>query len=96
MSGEEQEGTLSIATTHTQARYVLPDDHEANSASATRSVNLELHQGTSEQIAELVENNQVDFAIATGVRSHLFPGLVLLPCFHWHRIVLAPKRSSAR
>ncbi|MFQ5635067.1 MAG: LysR substrate-binding domain-containing protein [Gammaproteobacteria bacterium] len=88
LSGEE-EGTLSIATTHTQARYVLP---EIIRDFRTRypKVNLELHQGTSEQIAELVANGQVDFAIATGSR-HLFPGLVLLPCFHWDRIVLAPK-----
>jgi LysR family cys regulon transcriptional activator len=49
-----------------------------------------MHQGTSEQIAELVANNAVDFAIATG-SQHLFPGLVLLPCYHWDRIVLVPK-----
>jgi LysR family cys regulon transcriptional activator len=88
LSGEE-EGTLSIATTHTQARYVLPEIIR-DFRERYPKVNLELHQGTSEQIAELVENGQVDFAIATGSR-HLFPGLVLLPCFHWDRIVLVPK-----
>ncbi|MFW2405494.1 MAG: LysR substrate-binding domain-containing protein [Gammaproteobacteria bacterium] len=88
LSGEE-EGTLSIATTHTQARYVLPEIIR-DFRERYPKVNLELHQGTSEQIAELVANDQVDFAIATGSR-HLFPGLVLLPCFHWDRIVLAPK-----
>jgi len=56
-------------------------------------VNLELHQGTSEQIAELVANNAVDFAIATSSRK-LFPGLVLLPCFHWDRIVLVPTKHE--
>ena len=53
-------------------------------------VDLELHQGTSEQIAELVNTNKVDFAIATGSRK-LFPHLTLLPIYHWHRIALVPK-----
>lgn len=88
LSGEE-EGTLSIATTHTQARYVLPEVIR-EFRDRYPKVNLELHQGTSEQIAELVADNRVDFAIATG-SQHLFPGLVLLPCYHWDRIVLVPK-----
>ena len=85
---EEQEGTLSIATTHTQARYVLPDVIKMF-RSRYPQVNLELHQGTSEQIAELVAAHRVDFAIATGSRE-LFPDLVLLPCYDWDRIVLVP------
>jgi LysR family cys regulon transcriptional activator len=85
---EEQEGTLSIATTHTQARYVLPEVIREFRVRYPQ-VNLELHQGTSEQIAELVAANQVDFAIATGAQN-LFPELVLLPCYDWDRIVLVP------
>ena len=85
----EEEGLLSIATTHTQARYVLPDVITTFRERYPK-VKLELHQGTSEQIAELVSANQVDLAIATG-SQRLFPELVLLPCYHWHRIVLAPK-----
>ena len=85
----EQDGTLSIATTNTQARYVLPDVisqfHERYP-----NVNLELHQGTSEQVADLVAEGRVDFAIATDSQS-LFPELNLLPCFHWDRIVLTKK-----
>lgn len=91
LSGE-QDGTLSIATTHTQARYVLPETIKMFRERYPK-VNLELHQGTSEQIAELVANDRVDFAIATGSR-HLFPGLVLLPCFHWDRIVLVPTKHE--
>jgi LysR family cys regulon transcriptional activator len=86
---EEQEGTLSIATTHTQARYVLPEVIK-EFRSRYPKVNLELHQGTAEQIAELVASNRVDFAIASGAHS-LFPDLVLLPCYEWDRIVLVPE-----
>jgi LysR family cys regulon transcriptional activator len=85
---EEQEGTLSIATTHTQARYVLPEVIKEFRRRYPK-VSLELHQGTAEQIAELVVSNRVDFAIASGSHA-LFPELVLLPCYEWDRIVLVP------
>lgn len=85
----KQEGTLSIATTHTQARYVLPEII-LQFRQQYPKVNLELHQGTSEQIATLVADHKVDFAIATESRE-LFPELNLLPCFSWDRIVLTPQ-----
>jgi LysR family cys regulon transcriptional activator len=85
----EQAGTLSIATTHTQARYVLPQVIQTFSERYPH-VNLELHQGTSEQIAELVNTHQVDFAIASGSQKS-FPSLKVLPIYHWHRIALVPK-----
>ncbi len=87
-----QEGSLSIATTHTQARYVLPEMIRTFRERYPK-VSLELHQGTSEQIAELVADNRVDFAIATGSQQ-LFPGLVMLPCYHWDRIVLVPREHA--
>jgi LysR family cys regulon transcriptional activator len=80
---------LSIATTHTQARYVLPEVIRSFREVYPR-VGLDLHQGTSEQIAELISTNKVDFAIATG-SQHLFPHLTLLPIYRWHRIALVPK-----
>ncbi len=85
----EQEGTLSIATTHTQARYVLPEVIR-EFRERYPNVDLNLHQGTSEQIAELIGTNKVDFAIATG-SQHLFSHLTLYPIYDWHRIVLVPK-----
>ena len=85
----EETGTLSIATTNTQARYVLPDVIRTFRRRYPR-VNLEMHQGTSEQIAELMGSERIDFAIATGSYD-LFPGLVMLPCYQWDRIILAPK-----
>lgn len=87
LSGE-QEGTLSIATTHTKARHVLPDAVR-KFRELYPKISLELHESTSEQIAELVAANRVDFALASGSRQ-LFSGLVLLPCFRWDRVVLVP------
>jgi len=72
-------GTLSIATTHTQARYVLPEVIRAFRLKYPK-VRLHLHQGTSEQIAEMVARDRVDFAIATG-SEELFPHLVRLAGF---------------
>ncbi|NIV17517.1 MAG: HTH-type transcriptional regulator CysB [Woeseiaceae bacterium] len=86
---EEEAGTMSIATTHTQARYVLPDVIR-EFRNRFPKVNLNLHQGTSEQIADMVTANQIDFAIATG--SHdLFSDLLLLPSYHWDRKIVVPK-----
>ena len=84
----EEEGTLSIATTHTQARYVLPGVIK-EFRSRYPGVSLELHQGTSEQIADMVSANEIDFAIATGSRD-LFNDLLLVPSYHWDRKVLVP------
>jgi LysR family cys regulon transcriptional activator len=53
-------------------------------------VRLHLHQGTSEQIAEMVARDRVDFAIATG-SEELFPHLVRLPVYRWHRAVVVPR-----
>jgi LysR family cys regulon transcriptional activator len=85
---QDSRGTLAIATTHTQARYVLP-----NVVRSFRErypeVELHLHQGTSEQIAEMVSADRVQLAIATGSEG-LFPGMVLLPVYRWYRQVIVP------
>jgi len=88
----EEEGTLSIATTHTQARYVLPDVIR-EFRDRYPKVSLNLHQGTSEQIADMVAANEIDFAIATG--SHeLFGDLLLVPSYHWDRKIVVPKAHA--
>ncbi len=85
---QEQEGALSIATTHTQARYVLPDVI-GKFRKKYPDVTLNLHQGTSEQIADMVTAKEIDFAIATG--SHdLFSDLLLVPSYHWDRKIVVP------
>jgi LysR family cys regulon transcriptional activator len=86
---DEGKGSLSIGTTHTQARYVLPDVIREFRGSYPQ-VRLNLHQGTSEQIAEMVASDRIDCAIATG-SEHLFTDLTLLPCYRWHRTVIVPR-----
>ncbi len=84
----DEERVLSIATTHTQARYVLPPVI-ARFRKLYPDVKLNLHQGTSEQIADLVSRNDIDFAMASGSEDQ-FSDLVRVPCFKWDRIVLVP------
>ncbi|WMS88246.1 LysR substrate-binding domain-containing protein [Pleionea litopenaei] len=85
----EQEGSLSIGTTHTQARYVLPDILQ-EFRKRYPDVKLNLHQGTSEQISEMMRNGLIDFAIASssGAKNS---DTVSLPCYHWDRAILMPK-----
>ena len=85
---DEGRGSLSIGTTHTQARYVLPDVIR-EFRGRYPNVRLNLHQGTSEQIAEMVAHDRIDCAIATG-SDHLYNDLTLLPCYRWHRTVIVP------
>ena len=86
---DEGKGSLSIGTTHTQARYVLPDVIR-EFLGRYPQVRLNLHQGTSEQIAEMVAGDRIDCAIATGSEA-LFADLTLLPCYRWHRTVIVPR-----
>jgi len=85
---EEEDGSLSIGTTHTQARYVLPEII-AEFRKRFPKIGLNLHQGTSEQIADMVAGNKIDFAIATGSQD-LFSSLLLVPSYHWDRSIIVP------
>tara|TARA_E500000331_G_scaffold265932_2_gene257193 strand:- start:176 stop:1150 length:975 start_codon:yes stop_codon:yes gene_type:complete len=88
----ERTGSLSVATTHTQARYALP---EVISEFIRRypDVALHMHQGSPVQIAEMAANGQVDFAIATEGLD-LFGDLVMLPCYDWNRSIVVPKEHA--
>ncbi|AMN45944.1 CysB family transcriptional regulator [Steroidobacter denitrificans] len=85
---DDGRGTLSIGTTHTQARYVLPSVIRTFRQRYPQ-VELHLHQGTSEQIAEMASLDRIDFAINTGSQE-MFTNLVLLPCYRWHRRLVVP------
>lgn len=82
-------GELSIATTHTQARYVLPSVIRAFRRKYPE-LSLHLHQGSPTQIAEMAASGGVDFAIATE-SLHLFDELIMLPCYRWNRAVVVPR-----
>jgi LysR family transcriptional regulator, cys regulon transcriptional activator len=85
----EKKGSLSVATTHTQARYALPGVI-SKFIDRYPDVSLHMHQGTPMQISELAADGGVDFAIATEALS-LFSDLVMMPCYRWNRCVLVPK-----
>lgn len=85
----EKKGSLSIATTHTQARYALPNVIEGFIGKYP-DVSLHMHQGTPMQISEMAADGSVDFAIATEALD-LFSDLIMLPCYRWNRCVLVPK-----
>lgn len=79
-------GSLYVATTHTQARYALPDVIKGFIERYPR-VSLHMHQGSPTQIAEAVAKGTADFAIATEA-LHLYDDLIMLPCYHWNRAVV--------
>ncbi|MGE5130901.1 MAG: HTH-type transcriptional regulator CysB [Sphingomonadaceae bacterium] len=83
-------GTLTIATTHTQARYAMP---QAVAAFKRRypGVRLVIHQGNPTQICEQVLAGEADLCIATEAID-LYPELASLPCYQWNRCVVVPVR----
>jgi LysR family transcriptional regulator, cys regulon transcriptional activator len=85
----EDSGTLSIATTHTQARYVLPVP-VAKLREAYPNVNISLHQGAPAQVAQMVMDEVAEIGIATESLSE-YPELVTLPCYEWEHMLVLPK-----
>ena len=84
----EKLGTLTVATTHTQARYALPKAVAAFKKKYPK-VRLVLHQGNPTQICEMVLAGEADLAIATESIAE-YPELVSLPCYQWNRCVVVP------
>jgi LysR family cys regulon transcriptional activator len=86
---DKGKGTLSIATTHTQSRYVLPPVI-GRFIARYPDVALHMNQGSPMQISELAVHGEVDFAIATEALE-LFEDLVMMPCFRWNRSILVTR-----
>jgi LysR family cys regulon transcriptional activator len=85
---ERDSGPLSIAATHSQARYALP--------SAVRDfrqlypkVTMSLHQGSPRNVAEMLLSGEADIGIATEALTQ-YEGLVTLPCYQWSHAVIVP------
>ena len=86
----EASGSLTIATTHTQARYPLPPAIKRFTIRYP-NVKLILRQGSPTQIAKLVTSGEADIAIATEA-IELFDELVMLPCYQWNRCIITQPR----
>ena len=85
----QQNGTLSIAATHSQARYALPAAVQEFRAHFP-NVKLKLHQGSPRQVAEMLLSGEADVGIATEALAQ-FEALVALPCYRWtHSVVVQP------
>jgi len=84
----QDSGTLSIATTHAQARYVLPQKVAALRA-AYPKVNVSLHQGSPEQVARMLLDDVAEIGIATESLAE-FSELVTLPCYEWQHMLVLP------
>jgi LysR family cys regulon transcriptional activator len=82
-------GVLNIATTHTQARYVLPPIIKSFHARFP-DVKVNLHQSTSLENVKSTLTGETDFTIATGDTENS-KGLVKLDCFKWQRLIVVPK-----
>ena len=86
---DQARGTLAIATTHTQARYVLPKVVQQFRL-AFPEVRIALQQSAPEHIAEWVLSGKADIGIATEGLSQ-FKDLVSFPCYQWNHVVVVPE-----
>lgn len=84
----QDNGTLSIATTHTQARYVLPEKVAAL-RNAYPKVSISLHQGSPDQVARMLIDEIAEIGIATESLS-TYSELVTLPCYEWQHVLILP------
>ncbi len=84
----QDSGTLSIASTHTQARYVLPEP-VAKLRQTYPKVNVSLHQGSPDQVAQMLIDEVAEIGIATESLAN-YRELVTLPCYEWQHVVVLP------
>lgn len=85
---KQDAGKLSIATTHSQARYFLPEP-VAQLRKRFPKVNIVLHQGSPDQVARMVIDEVADLGLATEALGR-FDALVTLPCYEWQHAVVMP------
>lgn len=84
----QDSGTLSIATTHTQARYVLPLP-VAKLREKYPKVNISLHQGAPDQVAKMLLDDTAEIGMATESLA-AYEELVTLPCYEWQHMLVLP------
>lgn len=82
------EGQLTVATTHTQARYVLPNVISEFKKNFPK-VHLKLHQGSPEEIAAMLRDGDADIGVATEALADV-SNIVSFPYYAWHHAVVVP------
>ena len=85
---QQDQGTLTVATTHTQARYMLPAV-VAQFRLRYPKVKLHLHQGSPQEIAQMLTSGEADIGIATEAIGDV-EGLITYPFHRWHHAVVVP------
>lgn len=86
---QQDHGQLTIAATHSQARYALPTAVRDFRARHPK-VQLNLHQGSPRQVAQMLLEGEADLGIATEALAQ-YESLVALPCYRWtHSVVVPP------
>ena len=89
---KQEAGTLSIATTHTQARYFLPEPVAALRRKYPR-VQVVLHQGTPRQVAQMLRDDVAEIGLATEALAEV-DDLVTLPCYEWQHVIVVPAQHA--
>lgn len=84
----QDRGTLTIAATHSQARYALPPAVREFSA-AHPEVALRMHQGSPHQVADMLRHGEADLGVATEALTG-YADLLAMPCYQWTHVVLVP------
>ena len=81
-----QKGELRIATTHTQARYFLPDviDEFRNKYPEVR---LSIYQSSPAEFLNMLRGHKIDFAIFAG-EEELPADLIKTRCYEWNRVLI--------
>jgi len=85
----QDSGTFSIATTHTQARYVLPAP-VAQLRKQLPQLRISLHQGSPDQVARMLIDETADLGLATESLAQ-YDELVTLPCYEWQHVMVVPR-----
>ena len=85
-------GSLSLATTHTQAQFILPPVLQKFTNKYPR-IDIQIHQGNPKAMCKLAANNSVDFVIASETIDE-FDELITIPAYRWNRYIVVPKGHS--
>ena len=90
--GNDDTGSFTIATTHTQARYKLPKVVEAFVKKYPK-IDLNIHQGDPSQVTEQILKGDADVGIATESIGHN-ANIICIPCYSWNRVLVFPKNHA--